>query len=121
MHLFLLGRLLRVGNGLLAALPGTGVVLGALSADGEAVAVTDASVATDIHETLDVHLDGGAEFALDLVVLADLVTDGSDLLVVPLAHLDAIIDAAFVKDLLRGAAADSEDIGKAYLSSFVVG
>ena len=83
--------------------------------------MTDASVATDIHETLDVHLDGGAELTFDLVVLADLVTDGCDLLVVPLAHLDAIIDAALVKDLLGGAAADTEDIGKAYLPSLVVG
>ena len=35
-HLFLLGRLLLVGNSLLLTLAGTGVVLGALPADREA-------------------------------------------------------------------------------------
>ena len=83
--------------------------------------MTDATVATDIHEALDVHLDRGTEFTLDEVVVAHLGTDGCNLLVVPVAHFDTAIDTARVEDLLRGAAADTEDVGQAYLSNLVVG
>ena len=116
----LLGGLLLVGDGLLLALAGTGVVLGALAAHRETAAVTDAAIATDVHEALDVHLDGGAEFTLDLVLLVDEITDGRDLGIIPVTDLDGAIDTAGVQDLPGGAAADAEDIGQAYLSMFVV-
>ena len=56
-HQFLLGRLLLVSDSLLLTLPRTGVVLGALSTDRETDTVADATVATDIHQTLDVQLN----------------------------------------------------------------
>ena len=116
----LLGRLLLVGNGLLLALPGAGVVLGALSANGQASTVADAAIATDIHEALDVHLDTGAELTLDLVLLVDEGTDLGYLVVIPVTDFDGSVDTALVKNLPGGAAADTEDIGQAYFSLFVV-
>ena len=57
-HQFLLGRLLLVSDSLLLTLPRTGVVLGALSTDRETDTMTDSAIATDVHQSLDVHLDG---------------------------------------------------------------
>ena len=82
--------------------------------------MTDSAIASDIHKTLDVQLDGGTELTLDSVLAADDLTDCSNLLIVPVAALYTIIDAALVKNLLGRAATDTEDIGQTYLSSFVV-
>ena len=82
--------------------------------------MADTTIATDIHETLDVHLNRGAELTLDLVLFVDLGTDLGNLIVVPVTHFDGSIDTAFVQDLPGGAAADTEDIGQTYLSLFVV-
>ena len=82
--------------------------------------MTDSSVATDIHKTFDVHLDSRTELTLDLVLVSDLATDTGDLLVVPLTNLCIVVDSELIKDLLCRAAADTEDIGKTYLSSLVV-
>ena len=116
----LFSSFLFVSNSFLAALAGAGVVLGALTAHGKAVAVTDAAVATDVHQSLDVHLDGRTELALDLVLLVDEVTDECHLLVVPVSDLDVVVDTALVKDLPRAAAADTVNVGEAYLTTFVV-
>ena len=118
-HPILLGCLLLVRDRLLLALPGARVVLRALTADRKTDTVTDSSVATDIHETFDVHLDAGTEFAFNLVLVGDEGTDGSDLLVIPLSDLDVVIDSAIIEELPRGTAANTEAIGKTYLSSFV--
>ena len=118
---FLLSCLLLVGDGFLLSFAGTSIVLGALAADGETEAVTDAAIATDIHQSFDVHLDRGTEFAFDLVFCANLATDGSNLIVVPISAFDVVIDAANVQDVPCAATADTEDIGETYLSSLVVG
>ena len=117
----LLGGLLLVGDGLLLALTRTGVVLRALAAHRQAATVTDAAIATDVHEALDVHLDGRTEFTLDLVLVVDEGTDGSDLVVVPVTDLDGGVDAAGGQDLAGGAAADTVDVGQTDHAMFVVG
>ena len=71
-----------------------------LSAYGESDTVTDAAIATDIHESLDVHLDGRTELAFNLVLTVDEITDCRYLLVVPVSDLDAAIDTAGVQNLL---------------------
>ena len=67
----LFSSFLLISNCFLAALACAGVVLCALSADGEAIAVTDAAIAADIHQTLDVELDLAAQITFDLVVGRD--------------------------------------------------
>ena len=116
----LLGCFLLVGNGLLLTLAGTGVVLGALTTDREACTVADTTVAADIHEALDVHLDRRTEFTLNLEFVVDEGTDSGDLLVVPVSDFDRAVDATGVQNLPGRAAADSEDIGETYLSVLVV-
>ena len=62
--------------------------------------MTDSTVATDIHETLDVQLDGRTELAFNLVFCIDLSTDLGDLLVVPVSDFDCRIDAALLENPL---------------------
>jgi len=119
-HLVLLGRFLLVGDSLLLTLPRTGIVLGALSTDREADTMADTAIATDVHQSLDVHLDGGTELSLDLVLLVDEVTNKGHLLVIPVSDLDVVVDTALVKDFPGAAAADTVNVGETDLTSLVV-
>ena len=83
--------------------------------------MTDAAVAADIHQSLDVHLDFGAEGAFHFVLIVDDVAEGVLLVVGPILHLLAFVDTGLGQNLFGGATSDSEDIGQAYLSSFVLG
>jgi hypothetical protein len=67
--------LLLVCDCLPLSLTGTGVVLRALSAEGQTQTVTDAALATNVHQSLDVHLD----FRAKLTFNADLRDDFADL------------------------------------------
>ena len=58
--------------------------------------------------------------AFEATVAPESLEDTSDLLVVPLSNLCIVVDSELIKDLLCRAAADTEDIGKTYLSSLVV-
>ena len=100
LHQRLLGSLLLVCHSLFAALAGTRVVLRALSADGQAQAVTDASVAADIHQTLDVHLILTAQFTFGLVLLGNDVTDNLLLVVGPVLDFLRGLNTGFVQDFL---------------------
>ena len=70
-HVFLPPLLLLVGDGALGALAGARVGLGALTADGQALAVPHAAVAADLGQALDVHRHVTAEVALHSVAVAD--------------------------------------------------
>ena len=69
----LLAGLLLAGDGLLRALAGAGVGLGALAAHRQAAAVPDALVAADLDLAADVGGDLAAQVTLDLVVGLDVV------------------------------------------------
>ena len=99
-HQLLLRRLLLVRNGLLASLAGAGVVLGALAANRKSETMTDSAIATDIHKTFDVHLDGRTELTFNLVFRVYLGTDLGDLLIVLFSDLHCRFDATLLVDLL---------------------
>ena len=61
--------------------------------------MTDSTVAADIHQTLDVHSDFGAEVALYLVFSSNDLTDLTGLLVGPVLDLDVLIDTSLLQDL----------------------
>src|SRR5688572_20571864 len=96
-----LAHLLLAGDGLLGALAGAGVGLGALAAHGKAAAVAEALPAADLHLPADVLLDLTPQVALDLEVLVDVGAD--------LVHL-------FV-----GEVADPEDVGERDLQPLLAG
>ena len=79
--------LLLAGHGLARTLAGAGIGLGALAADGQALAVTQAAVAADVHQTLDVHAHLGAQVAFDLVAGFDDAAELADFVVGEVAGL----------------------------------
>ena len=84
--------------------------------------MADAPVATDVHQALDVELNGRAELAFHLVALAgDHVTDRGDVLVAPILHLHVVADLSLLKNCASGTSPDSVDIGQPYLASFIFG
>src|SRR6202043_3111095 len=62
---------LLAGNRLGRAFSGACVGMGALAAHRQTAAVTQAAVASEIHQTLDVHRHFAAQIALDHVVAVD--------------------------------------------------
>jgi hypothetical protein len=118
-HLLL--HLLLAGDGLLGALAGAGVGVGALAADGQALAVAEALVAADLHLALDVLLDLAAQVALDLEVLVDPGADAVDLFVGEVADPGARVDADLSQICCGGGAADAEDVGERDLEPLLAG
>src|SRR5690606_3519243 len=83
------------------ALASAGVGVRALTTDGEPAAVTEAAVAAEVHQTLDVHGDLAAEVTLDLEVLVDALADGADVVLVQVVRPLVGGDAGHAADLVR--------------------
>ena len=60
--------------------------------------MTDAAIATDIHETLDVELDLRTEVALNLIFCLDHLTNGCCLIVCPVLYLDVAVYTRLLED-----------------------
>src|SRR5262249_42119655 len=75
----LLRDLLLAGDRLGGALAGAGVGVGALAADRQSLAVTQAAIAAQIHQALDVHRHFAAQVAFDQIVAVDGFADLDDL------------------------------------------
>src|SRR5664280_2344278 len=117
----LLANLLLSGDRLLRSLAGAGVGVGALTVDGQALAVPDALVAADLHLALDVLGNVAAEVALHLQVGVDVVPEAGHLFVgeVPYPGVGAGLGGG--ADLLRGGPADAEDVGERDLQPLLAG
>ncbi len=72
--------------GLCGAFASASVGVGALTANREVPAMTQAAVTTEIHETLDVHLNFAAQVAFDGEVGVDVLADGEDFCVGQLVY-----------------------------------
>src|ERR1700693_5678657 len=70
----LLGHFLLAGDCAAWALLGAGVGVRALTTNRQPAAVTDPAVGANVHESLDVHRDFGAQSALDAKILLDRLT-----------------------------------------------
>jgi hypothetical protein len=112
--------LLLVGYCLPLALAGAGVVLGPLAAEGQAETVTDAALATNVHQALDVHLDLRAKLTFN-ANLGDDFADFGDFVVVPV--LDALVlgDSGLGENFRGAGASDAVDVGQGNYSSLVPG
>ena len=84
--------LLLTGDRLGRTLAGARVGVRALAADRQALAMTQAPVAAQVHQTLDVHRHFAAEVALDPVVAVDGFADPQDL------GVGQLVDAALGRD-----------------------
>jgi hypothetical protein len=112
---FLLGYLLLAGDSAAWALLGAGVGVRTLSTNRKSAAVTDATVAADVHEALDVHRDFGAERSLDAKILFDRLTQTVDVRVIQIANTLFGVDAGRSEYPAGGRATDAEDLGQADL------
>ena len=91
--------LLLVSNRLLLTLAGTGVVLGALTANGKTITVTDSTIATNIHQSLNIQLDLTAEITFYFEFSTDDFTDFSCLIVTPFVDLQVAAHAGLIQNL----------------------
>src|SRR5690606_7602952 len=101
------------------ALAGTRVGLGALTADRKATAMTQAAVATQVHQTLDFHVDFAAQVTLG-EDLGDFATQLLDLLVGEYLDLCRRIVTGSCADALRGGATNTVDVGQRDNSVLVI-
>lgn len=84
--------------------------------------MTDAAVTADIHQTLDVELDGRTAFALDFdTQVSDRRTDRTDLVVRPILDFEVVADASDLENLAGRRTTDTVDIGQADLAPFIFG
>ena len=74
--------------------------------------MADTTVATDVHQSLDVELDFGAQIPFDLVLGTDHLTDSGSLVIGPVLYLDIAIDPSLIEDLGSAATTDPEDVSK---------
>src|SRR5690554_1924420 len=118
-HLLLAGRLLLAGNGAARTLAGTCVRLGALTANGQAATVTQAAVATDIHEALDVQLDLAPQVTLDLVLLLHHATEAGDLGFRQVLDPGVRADLGLDQNLLGTGESDAVDVRQGVLNALV--
>src|SRR5690242_16659051 len=94
----------------LGALPGAGVRVGALAADGETLPMAQAAVAAEVHQPLDVHRDLATEITLDLVIRLDDLADGPGLLLGEVLGPGGQVDARLGHDVLGGLVSDPVDV-----------
>jgi hypothetical protein len=110
---------LLTGNRLTFALAGTAVGTGTLATHRQTLTMTQSTVAGDIQQTLDIHLYFRTKGAFDLELIRNGITDGIQLIVIPLIHLLVQVNTRRSQDILSGSTANTVDIGKSDLPSFI--
>ena len=91
----------------------------ALATDGQVGTVATATVRTDVHQTLDVHRDLGAQSTLDAHRTLNLLTEFVDVYVVEIPDALLGVHPGRLKNLARSHAPDAIDVGKANLDLLV--
>jgi hypothetical protein len=94
----------------LRALAGARVGVGSLASARKPASVAETTVATEIHQSLDVHVDLTTKVAFDLEVLVDALADLLDVGVVEILGALALGNPRNLTDLLRVMRADSVDV-----------
>ncbi len=92
------------------ALAGTRIRAGTLSPAGKPAAVAQADVASDVHETLDIHGRFGAQRSFNFILVIDDVTDAGFFLGRQVFDFFHLIHSGFLQDALGGCLADPVNI-----------
>src|SRR4051812_47773597 len=82
----------------------------ALTANRQALAMADATVRADIHQSLDVHRDFRAERALDLEIPVDHLAKLRHVGVGQIANTKVRVDARLLENFAGAAAADPKNV-----------
>jgi hypothetical protein len=118
--ILLFSSFLLVSDCFLATLTCAGIILCALAAHGQADTVTYATVATYVHEALDVELNLSAEVTLYLEIALYNLTNSCCLLVCPVFNFDVAVNSRALKNCVGCATADTVDVGQRNLSSLIL-
>ena len=98
--------------GFAGPLAGAGIGMGTLTANRQVAAVAQATVAAQVHQALDVHLNFAAQVALDVQVGIDMFANGQNLGIAQFVHATAGVDVHGFTDGLGGRMTDSGDISQ---------
>ena len=77
------------------------------------------TIASDIHQTLDVHLNFTTQFTLYRELILNDAGDSTDIIIRPVFHLDILIYTCLLKDVTCLALTNPEDVGQADNTSFI--
>src|SRR6188768_1305283 len=91
----------------------------ALTTDRQAAAVSNPAVRTNVHQSLDVHRDFGAQCAFDAIVFLDRLTQTIHVRVGEIANTKRRAHARLLEDLARGCTSDAEDVSQSDLNLLV--
>jgi hypothetical protein len=91
----------------------------ALSAQRQTAAVTDATIRTDIHQTLDIHRDLAAKVTLNANLFVNQITQSVGLVVRQIANTGVRADLRPLEQLLAGVKSDAIDVGQCYLNTLL--
>ena len=91
-----------------------------LPAHRQTLAMTQATVAANVHQALDVELNFRAQCAFSFVLGSDDVTNLSGFRFAPVLHLFVDINASFGEDFSRVAPADAENVSQGDFAALVV-
>ena len=83
--------------------------------------MTDATVAADLHQALDVQRNFTTEVTFDLQVVLDVIAQLADVGLGEILHASVGVDAHFRQHLLRSLQTDAVDVGQAVLHSLFTG
>src|SRR5271154_2647028 len=117
----LLGDLLLAGDRPGRTLAGARIGVGALAVDRQALAMTQAAIAAQIHQALDIHGDVAAQIALDLIVSVDDFADAENLVVCQFVDATLRRDANLRADGSRPHRANAKNITKGDLNALLRG
>ena len=99
-----------------------GVRLSALSADGQAAQVPNATIAFDTLKTFQIHADLAAEIAFnDVLAVLNGVNDLGQLLFAQVLSANGGIDLGFGQDVFRVAGADAVNVTERDVDPFIRG
>ena len=93
--------------------------MGTLTANGQTLAVTKATVAADFHEALHVLGNFAVQVALNREVLLDVIAELAEILFGEVLHADVRVHTGFRKDLLGGREANAVDVGQADFNALI--
>jgi hypothetical protein len=105
-------RFLAAAYGALGAFASTSIGLRALTVHGETAAVTDATIATDIHEPLDALGNFTAEVTLYLVLMFNDLAETSNGILGDVTNADEWVDTHFFDNLFGCGTSNTKDIRK---------
>ncbi len=116
---FLFSGFLLVRHGLALAFASAAIVFRPLSAQGQPRAMSDASIAANVHQSLDAQLNFRTEFTFDFEAVSNNSTDLRELVVVPILNLGIEFDTRFFQNVSSPAPADAVDVGESNLTPLV--